>query len=97
MRSSTVDASRTHFSSEESQTLEQEAPLLGQNNDTRYSSLDNRDSSPAHAQFSREISKSEVQRGKIMSFLSAGVIVLAWILFMTTAWAKLGQSKEELH
>ena len=85
-RASTVDARRTRISSRESQALEQETPLLNHDNN---SSTDNQSSS----RFSREISKSEVQRGMIMSFLTAAVILLAWILFMTTAWVRLGQSK----
>ena len=88
-RASTVDARRTRISSGESQALEQETPLLNNDNIIRYSSADNRSSS----RFSREISKSEVRRGKIMSLLSAAVIFLAWILFMTTAWVRLGESK----
>lgn len=90
-RASTVDARRSRVSSAsgESQALEQETPLLTHDNNIRYSSTDNQSSS----RFSREISKSEVQRGKIMSFLTAAVILLAWILFMTTAWVRLGQSK----
>ena len=76
---STMEASRT-ISPGGLQALEQEAPLLAHDGD------DNRDSPPA--QFSQEISKSEVKRGKIMGFLSATVILFAWILFMTT-WAKL--------
>jgi hypothetical protein len=84
---STMDASRT-ISSGGLQVLEQEAPLLAHDSDN------NRDS--PHAQFSREISKSEVKRGKIMGFLSAAVILFAWILFMTT-WVKLKQPKGVLH
>jgi len=87
-RTSTVDARRTCISSGESQTLEQETPLLTHDNNISYSSTDNQSSSR-----SREISKSEVRRGKIMSLLTAAVILLAWILFMTTAWVRLGQSK----
>ena len=91
-RASTVDARRTRISSGESQAPEQETPLLthdNNTNNTRYSSTNNQSSS----RFSREISKSEVRRGKIMSFITAAVILLAWILFMTTAWVRLGQSK----
>lgn len=83
---STVDSRRSRISSEESPALEQETPLLTHDNNH---SVDGRSSS----QFSQEISKSEVQRGKIMSLLTAAVILLAWILFMTTAWVRLGQSK----
>ena len=88
-RVSTVDTRRTHVSSGESQALEQETPLLNHDNNASYSSTDNQSSS----RFSREISKSEVRRGKIMSLLTAAVILLAWVLFMTTAWVRLGQSK----
>lgn len=88
-RASTVDARHTRISSGESQALEQETPLLTRDNNISYSSTDNQSSS----RFSREISKSEVRRGKIMSLLTAAVILLAWILFMTTAWVRLGQSK----
>jgi len=88
-RASTVDARHTRISCGESQALEQETPLLTHDNNISYSSTDNQSSS----RFSREISKSEVRRGKIMSFLTAAVILLAWILFMTTAWVRLGQSK----
>ena len=88
-RASTIDARRTRISSGESQALGQETPLLNHDNNTRYSSSDDQSSS----RFSREISKYEVQRGKIMSFVTAAVILLAWILFMTTAWVRLGQSK----
>ena len=88
-RVSTVDTRHTRIScGESSQALEQETPLLTHDNNTSYSSTDNRS-----CRFSREISKSEVRRGKIMSFLTAAVILLAWILFMTTAWVRLGQSK----
>lgn len=95
-RSSTtaLDSSPTRrISSGDLQTLEQETPLLVDvvHDHGRYSSGDGR--SPSHSRLSREISKSEVRRGKIMSFLSATVIVVAWILFMTTAWMKLGKQK----
>ena len=86
---STVDARRACISSGESQALEQETPLLTHDNNIRYSSTNSQSS----YRFSREISKSEVQRGKIMSFIMVAVILLAWILFMTTAWVRLGQSK----
>jgi hypothetical protein len=88
-RASTIDSRRGRISSRESPALEQETPLLTHDNNIRYSSVDSQSSSRS----SREISKSEVQRGKIMSFLTAAVIFLAWILFMTTAWVRLGQSK----
>jgi len=67
-------------------------PLLTQDNNISYSesSPDNLDLS--RARFSPEIGKSEVERGKIMGFLSAAVILLAWILFISTAWMKLAQS-----
>jgi MFS family permease len=81
-RASTVDASRTHISSGELRALEQETLLAHDN--ISYSSPD-----PSHVRFSREIGKSEVKRGKIMSFLSTTVIILAWILFIATAWVKL--------
>jgi hypothetical protein len=86
-RASTVDSRRTRIPSGESQ--EQETPLLTHDNNSRYSPADNH--SPSR--FLGEISKSEVRRGKIMSLLTAALILLAWILFMTTAWVKLGQSK----
>jgi len=93
-RASTLDATRTPISSGELQALEQEVPLLTHDN-ISYSSPDTRDSS--RARFSREISKSEVKRGKIMSFLSTAVILLAWILFMATAWVKLTPPNEGMH
>ena len=90
-QSTAIDSPRTRrISSGELQTLEQETPLLAHDHHTRYSTASR---SPSGTRFSREISKSEVQRGKIMSFISATVIFLAWILFMTTAWIKLGQPK----
>jgi len=82
-RASTVDASRTHISSGELRALEQEA-LLAHDDNIGYSSPD-----PSHVRFSREIGKSEVKRGEIMSFSSTTVIILAWILFIATAWVKL--------
>jgi hypothetical protein len=88
-RALSVDSRRSRISSGESPALEQETPLLTHDNNIRYSSVDSQSSS----RFSQEISKSEVQRGKIMSLLTAALILLAWILFMTTAWVKLGQSK----
>ena len=92
-QASTVDASHTRpVSSGELQAVEEETALLAHTNHSRYSSADNQ-GPPHRARFSREISKSEVQRGKILSFVFAAVIVAAWILFMTTAWTKLGQKK----
>ena len=88
-RASTVDGRYTCISPGESRALEQEAPLLTHDNNISYSPTDNQ----CPSRFSREISKSEVRRGKIMSILTAAVILLAWILFMTTAWIRLGQSK----
>ncbi|KAF8807430.1 MFS general substrate transporter [Phlegmacium glaucopus] len=91
LSSTVLDSPRTRrISSGELQTSEQETPLLTENH-SRYSSTDNR--TPSRTRFSREISKSEVQRGKIMSCISATLIAAAWILFMATAWVKLGQPK----
>jgi hypothetical protein len=39
-------------------------------------------------------SRREVRRGKIFSAVGGGLIVFAWVLFMTTAWLRL-RSKSE--
>lgn len=92
--SAALDSPRTrHIPSGELQALEVEAPLLAPDNHSRYLSTDNRSSSRTPS--SRDISRSEVERGKFMSLISVTVIIVAWILFMTTAWVKLGQ--KEVH
>ena len=35
-------------------------------------------------------SQSELRRGRCMAMICATLVLLAWILFMTTAWFKLG-------
>lgn len=36
---------------------------------------------------------TENRRGKVMAILCVALVVLAWILFMITAWYKLGHAK----
>ncbi|KAF8973948.1 major facilitator superfamily domain-containing protein [Flammula alnicola] len=72
-----------------SQSLNPETPLLRGSDHSRYLSSDPIDSvippRPHHK------SRSEVRRGRFMAFLCVVLVVSAWVVFMLTAWYKLGQ------
>ncbi|KAJ6575143.1 major facilitator superfamily domain-containing protein [Mycena capillaripes] len=66
-------------------------PLLGVSEpNRRYSSTGSRIQTPAEGEI---ISKKEVRRGEIFATLSAALIVCAWVLFLGTAWFKLGMKQ----
>lgn len=78
-----------------SQSSDLETPLL-QESDGRYSSTDALLSDhPPRRDITKN--KSEVRRGKLMAVICVLLVVSAWIIFMITAWYKLGQTKGRLH
>ncbi|KAJ6610018.1 major facilitator superfamily domain-containing protein [Mycena sp. CBHHK59/15] len=55
----------------------------------RYSSTGSRIQPPLES----DISKREVRHGEVFAAMSASLIVFAWVLFLGTAWLKLGMKK----
>ncbi|KAJ7786342.1 hypothetical protein B0H16DRAFT_28050 [Mycena metata] len=66
-------------------------PLLG------VSSLQNRRYSTGSRVVDEEISKREIRRGDVFATMSGTLILFAWILFLGTAWFKLGMKKNTGH
>ncbi|KAJ7492591.1 major facilitator superfamily domain-containing protein [Mycena latifolia] len=67
-------------------------PLLGvPEPGRRYSSTGSRIQIPLDA----EISKKEVRRGHVFATICTALIISAWILFLSTAWWKLGMKKSK--
>ncbi|KAF4605241.1 hypothetical protein EYR40_004024 [Pleurotus pulmonarius] len=71
----------------------QERPLLGESevSHTRYSSTMSRRSGPTRDEVRQ---RGEIRRGRIFVTLSASLIIFAWVLFMGTAWFRLGLKHE---
>jgi hypothetical protein len=69
----------------------QETPLLSSRDHARHGS------SGSHASTTRPLLGSEtrnsLRRGRYMAMICATFVLLAWILFMTTAWFKLGGNR----
>jgi len=64
-------------------------PLLGVSEPNRRYSTESRMRIPLEG----EISKKEVRRGDVFATISAALIISAWVLFLGTAWFKLGMKK----
>lgn len=74
------------------QTLTQDTPLLDPSSHLRQYTSDS-NLSAFSLRHDRRKNESENRRGLLMSFLCAALLLAAWILFMITAWYKLGHKK----
>ncbi|KAF9270252.1 MFS general substrate transporter [Marasmius fiardii PR-910] len=71
----------------------EESTLLGENSYRRYLS-----SSPSRIRrnLRNEMQmKREIKRGKVFALLSVAMVIFAWVLFMGTAYFRLGASKHD--
>ncbi|TFK30466.1 MFS general substrate transporter [Coprinopsis marcescibilis] len=69
-------------------------PLLQAGSSTeiiQYTTI--KDSSLSENELEGTADGAELQRGKVMAFCCVALFVSAWVLFMCTAWAKLGKGK----
>jgi hypothetical protein len=74
-------------------------PLLGVSSEPlhrRYSSTEpgSRSRSGIQVPLEGEVSEKEMRRGEVFATLSGGLFVFAWVLFLGTAWWKLGMKKD---
>ncbi|KAJ7932482.1 major facilitator superfamily domain-containing protein [Mycena leptocephala] len=62
----------------------------------RYSSTEpgSRSRSGIQVPLEGEVSEKEMRRGEVFATMSAGLFVFAWVLFLGTAWWKLGMKKD---
>ncbi|KAK0233214.1 major facilitator superfamily domain-containing protein [Armillaria fumosa] len=92
-REPSTDRGKAHSRgiSSHSSDHEQETPLLdASQSHRRYSSSGSR--VRFYSDYVR--SKGEIRRGEVFVSLSAGLIVFAWVLFLGTAWFRLGMKKD---
>jgi hypothetical protein len=68
-------------------------PLLGVSERNRRYSTGSRIRIPSES----ELPKAEVKRGNVFATMAGGLIVSAWVLFLGTAWFKLGLKKHSGH
>ncbi|KAK7694631.1 hypothetical protein QCA50_001818 [Cerrena zonata] len=94
---STIRSIRSlHSGHRRDSSAEQSIPLLHSesvSSSNRNSRLITDTASHGHSLGIR-VSGAEVRRGRIFAYLSAGLVVCAWVLFMGTAWLRL-RSKSE--
>lgn len=92
-REPSTDRGKAHGRDVSSQSSdhEQETPLLeASQSHRRYSSTGSR-----VRFYGDEVrSKGEIRRGEVFVSLSAGLIIFAWVLFLGTAWFRLGMKKD---
>ncbi|CAA7266460.1 unnamed protein product [Cyclocybe aegerita] len=89
------DSSTTSSPRHSRRFIDQETPLLAHTRSSQYLSVD------AGSSFIRPRSprpstrnKAEMKRGQFLAMFCACLTFTAWILFMTTAWFKLGGKKD---
>ncbi|KAF9569592.1 MFS general substrate transporter [Agrocybe pediades] len=71
----------------------EQTPLLSDSNRATYLPTETDAMSSMTRDIHTQQATNETYRGKIMAVLCAILVVSAWILFMVTAWYKLGQKK----
>ncbi|KAF8168076.1 major facilitator superfamily domain-containing protein [Crassisporium funariophilum] len=74
-------------------SVNQETSLLKQYDNNCYSSTESQCTAPRPRPTQESRNRSALNRGILMAVASAALILTAWILFLTTAWLKLGQRK----
>ncbi|KAL0951153.1 hypothetical protein HGRIS_007887 [Hohenbuehelia grisea] len=74
-------------------------PLLQGSDSLSHSRYSSQFSSSLRTRPSRDElrERQEARRGRIFVVISAGMIIFAWVLFMGTAWFRLGLKKEQSH